>query len=204
MKENLFEYVLEQLRSKNVEECYNYLNNNPSLSSKLWDDTLEYLFNSIKPRDINTINDLANLLNCNSNGNELENPYNINVEEICRKNKWIILFPYSDDCLEVRGYIDDELGAWGNTNYKIIKKGDFYPDKYENNTYHKTEKNMICITEEDSNIRMLWDSDEHPYTWWIEVNCNDSNVAYFDIIDEDDEEGETWARCCVIDCSNIL
>ena len=54
MKENLFEYVLEQLRSKNVEECYNYLNNNPSLSDKLlsgklWDDTLEYLFNSIKP-----------------------------------------------------------------------------------------------------------------------------------------------------------
>ena len=53
MKENLFEYVLEQLRSKNVEECYNYLNNNPNLSDKLlsgklWDDTLEYLFNSIK------------------------------------------------------------------------------------------------------------------------------------------------------------
>ena len=207
MKENLFEYVLEQLRSKNVEECYNYLNNNPNLSDKLlsgklWDDTLEYLFNSIKPREIKTIDDLAKLLNGNSNGDELDNPYNINVEEICRKNKWIILFPYSDDCLEVRGYIDDELGAWNDTNYKLVKKGDFYPDENEDNTYHKAEKDMIYATEEDPNIHMMWDSDEHPYTWWIDTNYTDS--AYFDIIDEDDEDDETWARCCIIDCSNIL
>lgn len=204
MKENLFEYVLEQLRSKKIEECYNYLNEHPSLSSKLWDDTLECLFNKIKPKEINNIIDLAKLLDGNSNGDELENPYNINVEKICRKNKWIILFPYSDDCLEVRGYIDDELGAWNNTNYKLAKKGDFYPDEDEDNTYHKAERNMIYVTEEDPDIRMIWDSKEHPYTWWIEANCMGSNVAYFDIIDEDDEDGKTWAKCCIIDCSNIL
>jgi hypothetical protein len=32
----------------------------------------------------------------------------------------------------------------------------------------------------------------------------DSNVAYFDIVDEDDEYDQTWARCCIIDCSKIL
>ena len=72
------------------------------------------------------------------------------------------------------------------------------------NTYHKAEENMIYATEEDPDIHMMWDSDEHPYTWWIEVNCMGSNVAYFDVIDEDDEDGQTWARCCIIDCSNIL
>ena len=48
----------------------------------------------------------------------------------------------------------------------------------------------------------MWDSDKHPYTWWIDSNYTDS--AYFDIVDEDDEDGQTWARCCIIDCSNIL
>ena len=31
-----------------------------------------------------------------------------------------------------------------------------------------------------------------------------TNVAYFEILDEDSENDEIWARCCVIDCSNIL
>ena len=201
MKKNLFEYVLEQLKSKNVTDCYNYLNNNPNLASKLWDDTLECLYHSVKPTEINTITDLAKLLDGNSNGDELENPYNINVEEICRKNKWIILYPYSDDCLEIRGYIDDEVGAWNTTEYKLIRKGDFYKDENEENTYHKAENNMICYAEEDPHIFMKWDSDEHPYTWYIDTDYTD--VAYFDIIDVE-EDNKTWARCCVIDCSNIL
>ena len=43
MKENnLYEWILQQLHDDKIEECYNYLNNNPMLSGKLWDDTLEY------------------------------------------------------------------------------------------------------------------------------------------------------------------
>ena len=202
MKENLFEYVLAQLKNRNAEECYNYLNNNPNLVNNLWDDMLEYLFQNIKPREIKTIDDLAKLLNGNSNGNELENSYDINVKELCKKNKWIILFPYSDDNLEIRGYIDDEVGAWNDTEFKLIKKGDFYKDEDEENTYHKAENNMICCTEEDPHIFMKWCSKDHPYTWYIDTDY--TNSAYFDIIDEDDEDNQTWARCCIIDCSNIL
>lgn len=204
MKENLFEYVLEQLKNKNVEECYNYLNNNPNLVNKFWDDTLECLYHNIKPKEIKTIDDLAKLLNGNSNGDELENSYNINVEDICRTNKWIVLFPYSDDCLEVRGYIDDELGAWNDTEFKIIKKGDFYADENEDNTYHKATCNQVLKTEEDSHIFMKWWPKDHSYTWYIDTDYTD--VAYFDVIDDaaEDEDERTWARCCIIDCSNIL
>ena len=221
MKENLFEYVLEQLKNKNVIDCYNYLNNNPHLSSKLWDDTLECLFNNIKPREIKNINDLAKLLDGNSNGDELENPYNINVEEICRKNKWIILFPYSDDNLEARGFIDDEIGAYDGVDALIYKKGDFYPEDLDEETFKRASQNMIYgisdslifdqeVEDGHIGIKAQWDPDDKPYTWYLDVKSNKKDidnkpiVAYFDLVDEDDQEGHTWARCCVIDCSNFL
>ena len=59
MKENLFEYILEQLKNRNVTDCYNYLNNNPNLASQLWDDTLEYLYHNIKPTKIETIHEIS-------------------------------------------------------------------------------------------------------------------------------------------------
>ena len=92
---------------------------------------------------VKKLNDLAKLLDGNSNGNELDNDYNIDVEDICRKNKWVICFPYSDDCIEFRGYIDDELGAWDGGSYKFYKKGEFYPDEDNENTYHKTEYDEV-------------------------------------------------------------
>ena len=50
---------------------------------------------------------------------------------------------------------------------------------------------------------MKWCDDSYkPYTWYIDTDYTD--VSYFDIIDEDSEDGEIWARCCVIDCSKIL
>jgi len=202
MKDNLFEYILEQLKNQNAEDCYNYLNNNIQLLNKLWNDTLEYIFDNIKPKEINNINDLAKLLNGNLNGNELDNPYNIDVEKICKENKWIILFPYSDDCLEIRGYIDDEIGAWNGGDYEIIKKGDFYKDTDEENTYHKTERNMLTYGDENPGIKIKW-CEKDNYVWHID--CTYDNVAYFNIQDEDTmEDNEIWARCCVIDCSKIL
>lgn len=205
MKTKLDEFV-DWFVKEYQNETIDIIENNPEKISKMLYDALKLtVLSKIKPREINNINDLSRLLNGNENGNELDNPYNINVEELCKKNKWIILFPYSDDCLEIRGYIDDEIGAWDDTNYKIIKKGDFYPDEDEDNTYHKAEQNMICSTEDkDADIFMKWCSKDHSYTWFIEINCMGSNVAYFDVVDEDDEDNQTWARCCIIDCSNIL
>ena len=163
---------------------------------------LDDVFSQLKPEKIETIEDLAKLLNGNKYCDELKNPYNLDVEKICKDNKWIILFPYSDDCLEVRGYIDDEIGAWDDTNYKIVKKGEFYEDRNEDNTYHKATKDGLLHTEEDPHIFMKWCPEDKSYIWYIESNY--PNVAYFDIDEEDVDENKIWARCCIIDCSEIL
>lgn len=151
------------------------------------------------PKDIKNIYDLAKLINNNDYGCELNNIYNIDVEALCRKNKWIILFPYSDDCLEVRGYIDDEISAFNGGKYKILKKGDFYQDEYEENTYHKANVNQIIEAENDATIYMEWCPKNKNYTW--DISCDYTNSVYFNIIGE--EDNEIWAKCCIIDVSNI-
>ena len=202
-KENLFEYILEQIKKNNTEDCYNYLNNTPNIKEDLLKDTFEYLYESIRPCEINTIDDLAKLLNNNWNGDELKNPYDIDVEKLCKEKKWVVLFPYSDDNLEIRGYIHDEIGAYDGGEFKFVKKGEFYQDPDDDEIYRKAKNNEVIGSEDDPHIFMKWcDNSCKPYTWYIDTDYTDS--AYFDIIDEDSEDEEIWARCCVIDCSNIL
>lgn len=203
------EIIKENVVSLGAKEYYDIINN-------LWDKEysdifkkaiLNEIYGYIKPSKIETINDVAKLLDGNNVGDELKNPNNIDIEDICRKNKWVILFPYSDDNLELRGYINDEVGAWDSGNYSFVKKGEFIKDLEEDNTYHKAEYDQIVDTDKDeAHIFIEWCSKYNNYFWYI--NTDYTNVAYFDIIDEDediyDEDYKKWARCCIIDCSNIL
>ena len=187
--------------------------------NNLWEDyaydirnmVLDEIYGYIKPSKIDTIEDLAKLLNGNSYDNELDNRNNIDVEKICKENKWVICFPYSDDCIEFKGYIDDELGAWDGGYYKFYKKGDFYlVDEYEE-TYKKVKSDtVIGSNESDCDIKVIWEDVEFDkdtnkkYIWNYIVKNQNLPHAYFDIIDEDTDVDEVWAKCCVIDCSSIL
>ena len=206
--ENAFENILAELINGDLEKLYSEMNNLDGnelekQKTKLWEDTKEYVLANLKPREINTIDDLAKLLNNNEYLNELKNIYNINVEKICKERKWIILFPYSDDNIEIRGYIYDEIGAYEETNFKLIKKGDFYQDDEDDEIYRKAKTNMlISVLKSEAHIFMKWEPENHQeYIWYIDTDY--SNVAYFDIIDKDCDD-KIWSRCCIIDCSNIL
>jgi len=202
VKENIEKYGA-QVFYDSIENCWD------EWSNEIQKTILEDIYKEIKPDKIETIKDLAALLNDNIRGNELDNPYNINIEEICEQNKWIVCFPYSDDNFEVRGWIDDELGAWDGGYYKFFKKGDFYKDYDEDNTYHKATRNMVIESDvKECDIEVKW-VDNDDYVWYYEVVNKNYPCEYFDIIndeeddDDDDEYSKTWARCCVIDLSNI-
>ena len=198
------EFIKENVVSLGAKEYYNKVNNSWDIESEIFKKAiLEEINEYIKPSKIKTINDVAKLLNNNTYGDELDNPYNIDVEDICCKNKWVILFPYSDDNLEIRGYINDEIGAYDGGNYQFIKKGEFIKDLEEYNTYHKAEYDQIIDSDNDNaHIFVKWCLKDTGYIWYIDTDYTE--VAYFDIISEDDEDNEKWARCCIIDCSNIL
>lgn len=203
---NLFEWILQQLVDGNIENLYQSLNNAPcSEHDRLWDDAKEYVFANIKPREINTIEDLAKLLNNNQYLNELKNNYDIDVEKICKERKWVILFPYSDDNIEIRGYVYDEMGSYEEENFKFVKSGEFYQNEEDEDEdiYRKAKTNMLIYSsEKEAHIFMKWEPEDHQeYIWYIDTDYTD--VAYFNIIDEDCDD-KIWARCCIIDCSKIL
>ena len=216
MEENLFEYVLEQVKNRNVTDCYNYLNNNPHLASKLWDDTLECLYHNIKPTKVETIHDLAKLLDGNECGDELENDLIKDINEFCAERNWLIVYPYSDDNLELRGAYDDEIGAWDGTTIRFVKAGDFYMDEDDEECYHKASENMFVTVNEheideikksvgnwlDYNgliIEALWEPKELPDYAWAYHTLGNVDCAEFDIY----EDGEPHARCKIIDLNNI-
>jgi len=198
VKENIEKYGAEVFYDS-IKNCWD------EWSDEIQKTILEDIYKEIKPREINTIEDLAKLLNDNICGNELDNPYNIDVKEICKQNKWIVCFPYSDDNFEVRGWLDDELGAYDCEYYKFVKTGDFYQDFDEDNTYHKATCNMIVESDaKECDIEVKWEYNDD-YIWYYEVMNKNCPCEYFDIIDDndDEEDSKTWARCCVIDLSKL-
>ena len=205
-------YIKQQIEKyETVNNYYKHLTQS-FIGEKEHTEILEALCDTvkaqIKPEKIDTIEDLAQLLNNNSNGSELNNESNIDVEDLCLKNKWVILFPYSDDNIEIRGFIDDELGAWDGGYFKLIKKGDFYKDYDEENTYHKAEYDSLIRTDEDDcDVIAKWCDDtldkvvNKRRIWNYEVASDKYPYAYFYIHDEDEDADEIWARCIIFDLS---
>lgn len=205
--------LIKQYNNKLLDIIANYPE---EINTLLLDALKNTVMDNIKPREIKTIHDLAKLLDNNDYSNELKNEYNIDVEDICRKNKWIICFPYSDDCFESRGYIDEELGAWNGGFYKICKKGDFYLDDENEETYKKAKSDILIQVGDldvDYDISIKWCDgkiyqNNQKYVWDIIVENDNLPHAYFNIIDKDSEDeyeaNEIWAKCCIIDCSSIL
>lgn len=204
------DYNINKYGAQNFFDCVNNAWDDKMIES-IKQSLLGEIKSKIKPRNIETIDDLANLLDGNEYGDELRNEYNLNVEEICAKNNWVVVFAYSDDNLELRGVIDDELGSWEGITIKLIKSGDFYlVDEYEE-TYQKA-KNTMFIPIEDSEleelkkdnykgtcvIEGLWCPENSDASW--QFNCSGAPSVRFNIMDDD----ELYAECLVIDLNKLL
>lgn len=170
----------------------------------------------IKPEKIETIEDVAKLLDGNEYGDELRNELAINIGDLCKENKWVIVFGYSDDNVEIRGAIDDELGAWDGALLKLVNKGDFYLedcDEYgdEDATYKKATSTLfVDISENELKdiketgykntciIEALWCPENSDTSW--QFNCKGAEYARFNIM----EDEELYGECLVIDLSKLI
>ena len=211
------EWIESGIENHGARIFYEDVNNNWTfISDSIKNSILKEISKKIKPEKIETINDVAKLLDGNEYGNELRNELDINIEELCKKNKWIIVFGYSDDNVEIRGAIDDELGAWDGTILKLVNKGDFYLDDCddygdEDATYKKANSTMFVdiskdelktIKESNYNntcvIEALWCPEDSDASW--QFNCKGAEYARFNIM----EDEELYGECIVIDLSNLL
>lgn len=207
--DNYFEWLLEQFKNKNFEDTFNTLNNlESSLKDQLYNDIKKYAYDHIKPKDINTIQDLAILLNGNEYGDELKNDIDLDVEKFAKNKNWLIVFPCSDDLLEFRGIIDDELDAYDGVFAKFVKQGDFYLEDIDDygerdakylkasyDTFVETniEEKDELLKKGSLYVESIWEPEGKDLVWGIESNAK--HYATFTITEDDND----WATGLIID-----
>ncbi len=144
---------------------------------------------------------LAELLN----GNDRRNEMTKKLEQTAKENNLLVLFGASDDLLEMRGAIYDELGAYEGGVYALALDGEMYADGEEENTYHKAiGKRVLPLSDEYTNnddnprlIRAEWCPDDQPdLSWRITSNLPS---AEFKIL----KDGEPYCEGIVIDLSEV-
>jgi hypothetical protein len=120
------------------------------------------------------------------NGREYNNEITPEEEEAAKVNGLVVVFGASDDLMEFRGAIDDELSAYdGTTAY--LAPGGLLTNKCADNSCPYFEKIKEATTD---TIKALWDTEG--YSWVYETEMPH---ASFDIM----EDGETYCRGIVVE-----
>jgi hypothetical protein len=210
------EWINNNIKEIGAKNLYDNINNAwDRYSDNIKEILLNEIYKNIKPEKIETIEDLAKLLNKNEYRNELYNEYNINVEQLCKENGWVIIFGQSDDLIEFRGFVDLEDGAWDGTLMKFVKPGDFYLDKsdsYDDEEIYRKSKefSFIPIDENDLNeikksnyaneciIEMLWCPNDSTASW--QVNVQGAPSINFIIMEDD----EAYCEAVIVDLSKFI
>ena len=196
---------IDKLLKMSAEEACNILSNDPdTYTEALYKFVMDSITTQIKPTTINTIEDLALLLDGNEEGYETYNGLSIDVPQFCQERKWVLCYPYSDDCIEFRGYIYDELSAWNGGHYKFYGKGEYYLLDEREEIYKKSKEPIVTShNKNDADLIAKWDDPKSKYVWEYVVTNPNIPHAYFDLIDPDNSD-DIWARACIMDFSNIL
>jgi len=206
------EWIEYNVKNHGAKNFFDSINNNwDEVSDSIKQALLDEIQTKIKPEKINTIEDLAKLLDGNECGYELDNEYNIDVNDICCKNKWVIVFGASDDLIEFRGFIDDEDGAYDGTLMKLVKPGDFYMEDEDTETYKKSkEYKFVPISESELKeiqnngyqntcvVEMLWCPNDSNASW--QVNSKGAPFVRFNIM----EDEELYCEAVIIDISKFF
>jgi len=100
---------------------------------------------------------------------------------------FVVVFGYSDDNAEFRGYINDEVGCYEGTEIFLNKDG-IFEECGEECKYSKTAKEKCKV------IKAIWDKED--YSWIYET---DIPHATFDIM----EDGEKYCRGIVFDIKSL-
>ena len=131
------------------------------------------------------------------NKREYRNEMSRDEEKQAKLDRVLICFSASDDLLEFRGIIDDEVGAWEGTTVKLTPELELF-DPSENKESQKFNNSQI---NKMLKITALWaPKNEENKTWAsFHVTSSDFEFYWFDIM----EEGEIYCRGFVVDESEL-
>ena len=203
------EYNVKNYGAKNFFDCVN--NSWDEVSDSIKQAVLAEIQTKIKPEKIDTIEDLAKLLDGNEYRDELQNDYGMNVYDLCKEKGWVIAYGASDDLLELEGVITDELGAWDGCIAQFYKKDSYYPEYEEEDTYRKAKEDIFYPIEEsvlkhtkETNykdtvvIESLWCPAGTDMSW--QINVAGAPCAKFNVMEDD----EVYCEAAIIDMSKFI
>ena len=98
-------------------------------------------------------------------------------EKFAAKNNWLVVFGYSDDNIELRGAIYEELGAWNGTTIYLLN-GELLEYCECECKYYIEAKNKSKI------IKANWNDSSEEFCWTIESDVKHYN---FEILDGEDK-----------------
>lgn len=140
---------------------------------------------------------LAELINGRSYRDEMYKE----EEQIAKESGLIVIFGASDDLIEFRGAILDEIDAYNGTHFIIATLGTEIPVDEDEGIYRKAKKLEVFPIEEESQTRKnrleaIWSPEELKCSWLIKTDLPHSS---FDIM----EDGELYCRGLIIEVADL-
>lgn len=137
-----------------------------------------------------TAKELAALLNGRQYGKEITKE----EEAAAKEAGLVVVFGESDDCMEFRGAIDDEVSCFDGGTAYVNEKGLFEsPDcveEYEHCEYIRTELDK-CAT-----ITALWSENENDFPWSYSTEIPHETFEIFD-------DGEKYCQGIVFSLADL-
>lgn len=133
-----------------------------------------------------TIKELA----LNLNGCEYRNEITDELAGRAKTNEFVIVFGASDDLMEFRGAIDDEIGCYDGGSAYIIREG-----LLENKCEDGDCPNFETKKEKAKEIKAIWQDEDSP-AWTYKTDIPHET---FEIL----EDGEVYCRGIVFSLCNL-
>lgn len=128
-------------------------------------------------------------------GNEYGSEVSAGDDGVARESGLVIIFGASDDLVELRGAINDEIGAYSGTTFKIDRKGVLPSFEQVVEQGEDDCEDYFARKPHAQPIEAIW-SDVEGYAWTFKT---DIPHAEFDIMDG----GEKFCRGIVIDMADL-
>lgn len=134
----------------------------------------------------------ARLNNCEY-GAEITNK----EEQWARENNLVVVFGYSDDNVELRGAINDEIGCGNGSEFRINKLGVMMEPDYDEKYVLEKFNVYELVTMGGQKITTVWNAEG--YSW---IYKTDIPHVTFDILD-DDIGSEKYCRGIIFNLEDL-
>ena len=105
-------------------------------------------------------NELAKVLNGREYGNEIDRE----LEQAAKESELVVVFGASDDLMELRGWMNEELGAYNGTTAYFTTDGLYETECEDDNCPHEARRRTMAFP-----VKAIWGEGEVSWTFETQI-----------------------------------